>query len=81
MTAKTRESPTYRRVLTYVKKSWKHFVVGIITTAIAAETSAGFTWFLKPLLNEGFINPDRYFIKWAPLIVFAAFYINSRPPY
>lgn len=73
MVTKIHGYKTYYRLLSYLKHHWLYFTLGIIFTAIASSISAGFTWFLKPLLNQGFINPNITFIKWLPAIVATAY--------
>lgn len=50
-----------------------YFCLGVTGTLIASAIAAGFAWFLRPLLNKGFISPDIHFIHWIPAIVIAAY--------
>jgi ATP-binding cassette, subfamily B, bacterial MsbA len=64
---------TYLRLLMQLGSYWWQFVLGVIFTALASGIAAIFTWFLKPLLNKGFIAPDIHFIHWLPVIVLSAY--------
>ena len=67
----------YKRLLSYVKKYWVAFMLGIIGTILTSGTDASIAWFLKPLLDKGFDERDPVFISWLPLIVIAAFFIRG----
>jgi len=77
MSKSTKTSPSafqsYRRLLYYVKKHGNFFLFGILGTILLAATDAGFIWFLKPLLDKGFVDKDLYFIRYLPLILIFAF--------
>ncbi|MBN2689366.1 MAG: hypothetical protein JXR42_02010 [Gammaproteobacteria bacterium] len=65
------------RLIKYIKPYWKWFLVGIIGTTFASMTAAAFVWFLKPLINHGLVDPNVGFVKWAPLMVIAAYLFLS----
>ncbi len=81
MSKSTKTSPSafqsYRRLLHYVKKHGNFFLFGILGTILLAATDAGFIWFLKPLLDKGFVDKDLYFIRYLPLILIFAFFIRG----
>jgi ATP-binding cassette, subfamily B, bacterial MsbA len=68
---------TYRRLLAYVQRHWVWFLLGIIGTVFLASTDAALIWFLKPLLNKGFVAKDLHFIRYLPLILIVAFLIRG----
>lgn len=68
---------TYRRLLGYVHRNWGWFLLGIIGTVLLAATDAGLVWFLKPLLNKGFVARDSHFIRYLPLILVLAFVVRG----
>lgn len=68
---------TYRRLLAYVKRNWGWFLLGILGTIFLAATDAGLIWFLKPLLNKGFVAKDMHFIHYLPLILVVAFVVRG----
>lgn len=67
----------YKRLMRHLKGYWPAFLLGLVATAVSSGTDAGFTWFLKPLLNQGFIARDNLFLHWLPLIVIMAFLVRS----
>ena len=68
---------TYRRLLAYVQRNWGWFLLGILGTVFLAATDAGLIWFLKPLLNKGFVDKDMHFIRYLPLILVIAFVVRG----
>jgi ATP-binding cassette, subfamily B, bacterial MsbA len=64
----------YTRLLRYVYRYWVFFVLGILGTLGLAATDAGLVWFLKPLINKGFVSKETYFIHLLPFIL-ALFFI------
>jgi ATP-binding cassette, subfamily B, bacterial MsbA len=68
---------SYCRLLHYVKRHGNFFLFGILGTILLAATDAGFIWFLKPLLDKGFVDKDLYFIRYLPFILIAAFLIRG----
>lgn len=68
---------TYRRLLRYLQHNWGWFLLGILGTVFLAGTDAGLIWFLKPLLNKGFVDKDMHFIRYLPLILVVAFIVRG----
>lgn len=68
---------TYKRLLTFVRKYWAIFVLGIIGTTMLSCIDAAFTWMVKPIINRGFINRDLVFIRWLPLIIILVFLLRG----
>ena len=68
---------TYKRLLTFVRKYWAIFVLGIVGTMMLSLIDAGFTWMVKPIINRGFINRDVHFIKWLPLLIVFIFLVRG----
>src|SRR5437870_1899219 len=68
---------SYRRLLHYLHHYWGWFLLGIIGTILLASTDAGLIWFLKPLLNKGFVNKDEHFIHYLPFILIFAFLVRG----
>ncbi|MFH1334009.1 MAG: ABC transporter transmembrane domain-containing protein [Pseudomonadota bacterium] len=62
---------TYFRLLSYLFRHTSAFIGGLAGTVIASLAASSFAWFLKPLLNKGFISPDPHFIHWLPVIAIA----------
>jgi subfamily B ATP-binding cassette protein MsbA len=68
---------SYRRLLLYLQQYWSWFLFGIIGTILLASTDAGLIWFLKPLLNKGFVDKDIHFINYLPFILILAFLLRG----
>ena len=68
---------SYRRLLHYLRHYWGWFLLGIVGTILLASTDAGLIWFLKPLLNKGFVAKDEHFIHYLPFILIFAFLIRG----
>ena len=67
----------YKRLLHYVKNYWVIFLLGIIGTVLNSAVDAGFTWSLKPLLDQGFIARNQQFIAVLPFMVITAFLLRG----
>ena len=63
----------YKRLILDAKKYWSLFVLGAAGTMVLSGVDAGLTWFLKPVLDLGFINRNSHFISWLPLIIVCVF--------
>ena len=68
---------SYRRLLLYLQHYWGWFLLGVVGTILLASTDAGLIWFLKPLLNKGFIDKDVHFIGYLPFILILAFLLRG----
>jgi len=67
----------YKRLLAYAFKHWPALLVGLTATMAAAATDAGVTWFLKPLLDKGFVARDIQFLSWLPIIIMGTFIVRG----
>lgn len=65
----------YRRLLNYLWQFKRFFLLGVLGTFLASGIAAGFSWFIRPLLNKGFISPNIHFIHWIPVIVIGAYLV------
>jgi subfamily B ATP-binding cassette protein MsbA len=74
---KTKGLAVYSRLLTYVRRYWVIFTVGIIGTIASSGIDASLTWSLKPLLDQGFIAKNQQFIDWLPAFVIIAFVLRG----
>lgn len=68
---------TYRRLLRFTQQYWASFVLGVVGTMVLSLVDAGFTWLIKPIINEGFINRNATFIKWLPLLIILIFVLRG----
>ncbi|QTS84075.1 lipid A export permease/ATP-binding protein MsbA [Coxiella endosymbiont of Amblyomma nuttalli] len=60
---------TYKRLLQATKQHWSIFLFGIIGTIMVSLTDAGLAWLIKPIINKGFIDRNKEFIRCLPLII------------
>lgn len=67
----------YKRLFCFGSNFWPVFVVAIIASMGYAAVDAGFTYLLKPLLDVGFIERDRTFLKWIPIILPSLFLVRA----
>ena len=45
----------YKRLFGYLKRYLKMFSISIVAMMISASTEVGFTWLMRPLIDEGFV--------------------------
>jgi subfamily B ATP-binding cassette protein MsbA len=63
----------YSRLFKYVRQYWPALVVAMCASMVYSGIDSWFVYFLKPLLNEGLVEKNSHFLKWAPLLVLGAF--------
>ncbi|MCC2666301.1 MAG: msbA [Gammaproteobacteria bacterium] len=63
----------YKRLFNYVRCYWLALIIAMIAGMAYSGIDAWFVHFLEPLLNQGLIQKDPHFLKWAPLWVLVAF--------
>lgn len=71
----------YRRLLGYVLPHWRAFVISIISLLTVAATEVGFAAYIKPLMDETFVEKDPEFIQYAPLVLVGLFFIRGVATY
>ena len=67
----------YKRLLSRMLPYWPMLLFGLFGTMIGSGVDAGFTWFLKPLLNHGFIDRNGQFIAYLPHLILMGFLIRG----
>lgn len=67
----------YSRLFRYVRDYWLALVIAVVASMLYSAIDSGFVYFLKPFLNEGLVAKNREFLRWAPLIVLAAFALRG----
>ncbi len=67
----------YKRLLSHMWRYLPIFILGIVAMIVASGTEAGFTWLLKPILDQGFIGRNRLFLEWLPFIIITAFIMRA----
>jgi len=63
----------YSRLFKYVRNYWPYLVVALLGSVVYSGIDSWFIYFLKPLLNEGLVEKNNHFLKWAPVMVMLAF--------
>ena len=67
----------YKRLLGYLKSYWKMFIVSVVAMLIVAGTMPAFSYLLKPLINEGFVDKNMKSMSWLPLAIVALFFVRG----
>ena len=63
----------YSRLFRYVYKYWPILVAALFGSMLYSGIDSWFVYFLKPLLNQGLVEKNQHFLKWAPVLVMMAF--------
>lgn len=63
----------YRRLLKAALPYWWAFALGVLGNAMIATSDGWMTYYLKPLIERGFIERDALFIKWMPFVIITFF--------
>lgn len=67
----------YKRLFAYVRQFWLAIVVAGVGSMIYSGVDAWFISFLKPLLNDGLVEKNYSFLRWAPYLVLGAFVMRG----
>ena len=62
-----------RRLLAMLKQYWAFFVFGLLAIIVLSASDALLAWLIKPIVNHAFIQRDRWFIHWLPVVVIVMF--------
>lgn len=71
--ADTKSFHLLKRIFDIAKKYWPALLIGLIANLLYSAIDTAFTYLLKPLLDKGFVSPDKAFIQWIPIIVLVLF--------
>ena len=66
----------YRRLLALAFVHWKIFAVSIVGMILVAGTDTALAAYMKPLMDEGFVNRDLETIRWLPLVLVGIFIVR-----
>jgi len=66
----------YRRLLTLAFVHWKIFAVSIVGMILVAGTDTALAAYMKPLMDDGFVNRDLETIRQLPLILVGIFIVR-----
>lgn len=67
----------YRRLLGYLGRYWKVFLISLVSMTVAALTEPAFARLMKPLIDNGFVNRDPHAIAWVPLAIIGVFAVRG----
>src|SRR3989344_2165012 len=67
----------YRRLLHMVGRYWWMLFIGILGTIAVSGLDAEFTYLVKPIIDEGFVNRSPRFIFWIPFLLSVIFVLRS----
>lgn len=67
----------YRRLLQVTQRYWRALLLGILATLVLSFTDASLAWLIKPIVNKGFIDRDKLFIRWLPALIILVFAVRS----
>lgn len=60
---------------------WWAFAFGVLGNALIAASDGCLTYYIKPLIEKGFIERDEIFIRWIPFVVVTFFLIRGGAYY
>lgn len=69
--------PIYHRLLRYGRPYLMIFMLAVVANAIYAGVDSLFVYLMKPLLDDGFVEPNFSFIKWMPIVAIGLFTIRA----
>lgn len=67
----------YIRLLSFAKPYRHFFGIGICATVLLSGIDAGLAWFIKPIINHGFIARRADFIRILPLLIVGIFILRG----
>lgn len=67
----------YGRLFQYVRNYWPFLIAAMLGSVAYSGIDSWFIYFLKPLLNEGLVEKNSHFLKWAPIMVLLAFALRG----
>jgi len=68
---------TYRRLLDYSARHWPIATLAVLGMAVDAGATAGFTWLIKPMLDDLFVHQDQGTIFWMPIAIVIVFVLRG----
>ncbi|MBT8126313.1 MAG: lipid A export permease/ATP-binding protein MsbA [Gammaproteobacteria bacterium] len=66
----------YRRLLALALVHWKMFAISIIGMILVAGTDTAIAAYMKPLMDDGFVDRDPETIRLLPLVLIAIFVVR-----
>ncbi len=69
--------PIYRRLLGYTRRYWVFLSAALAGMLVEATAGYGFVRLMDPLVNRGFVNPERQMAVFLPLAIVGLFVLRS----
>lgn len=67
----------YARLLRCVWRYWYVLFIALLGNLLSSGIDAFFVYFLKPVLDKGFIAKDPQFLRWLPAMVMGVFVLRG----
>ncbi|HQW64646.1 MAG TPA: lipid A export permease/ATP-binding protein MsbA [Pseudomonadota bacterium] len=67
----------YRRLLGYAARQWPLLVLAFIGMGVEAAAAGGFTWLMKPMVDETFVARNQSVSVWLPLAIVGLFVVRG----
>src|SRR5690606_11980054 len=68
---------TYRRLLGHAARYWPLLTVAMVGMVIEAAAGSAFVWLMKPLTNDGFVDPKPEMALILPLAIVGLFLLRG----
>lgn len=68
---------TYRRLLAHSARHWPIALLAVLGMAVDAGATAGFTWLIKPMLDDLFVQQNQSTIFWMPIAIVVVFLLRG----
>jgi subfamily B ATP-binding cassette protein MsbA len=79
--AKPSPFDTYRRLLGYLRPSWRVVALALFGMALDATCSALFTNSIEKIVDDVFTAHDRFWVFWMPIFIIAIFVVRGVGTY
>ena len=76
MTTQHENTQYYKRLLSLAFVHWKIFIISIIGMILVAGTDTMIAAYMKPLMDDGFVNRDMEAIRLLPIMLIAIFVVR-----
>ena len=67
----------WKRIYPFIWPYRLRILLGLLATALYAGVDAFFLYYLKPILDKGFIAREPSFIAWVPYVILGAFLMRG----
>lgn len=68
---------TFRRILQYTQRYWVALLFGVFGIVTLSAADAGFTWLIKPIVDDGLVNRSVAFVAWIPIVILVLFAVRG----